>query len=287
MNWEMAKNWLIVAFFLLDLILGWQVYESRKELKSYVESYSDQVANTRTLLAEHGFSLDASVPANHPDMSFLRADFSTPSLASLAKTTFPNSKTYTVEQGEGVQSEQGVLKLLDNGQWTVTYRVLPEVSSEDPSTISRYFWNGQGYVLDDSRSARDDKEGHGARLAFLLQFDSFPIFDATATAVVKDHHLSEYTQVFLGNMATSGDKKPTITALDALNNLANAVDKSMLRPDNRIIDIKLGYYHKLPKAAGQSEGMPATTYWFPVWRIETEQQVFYVNAFTGEVDMSF
>jgi regulatory protein YycI of two-component signal transduction system YycFG len=287
MNWEMAKNWLIVSFLLLDLILGWQVYESRKELKSYVESYSDQVANTRTLLAEHGFSLDASVPVNHPDMSFLRADFSTPSLSSLAKTAFPNSKAYTVEQGEGVQSEQGVLKLLDNGQWTVTYRVLPEVSSEDPSTISRYFWSGPGYVLDDSRSVRDDKEGHGARVAFHLQFDSFPIFDATATAVVKDHHLLEYSQVFLGNMAPSGDKKPTITALDALNNLANAVDKSMLRPDNRIIDIKLGYYHKLPKTGGQSDGMPTTTYWFPVWRIETEQQVFYVNAFTGEVDMSF
>ncbi len=285
MNWEMAKNWLIIAFFLLDLILGWQVYESRKELRSYVESYSDQVANTKTLLAEHGFSLKASVPTAHPDMSFLRADFTTPSLSSLAKAAFPNSKVYAVNSAEAAQSEQGVLKVVDKGQWTATYRILPEVAPEDPATISKYFWNGDGYILDDRKPIRDDKDGHGDRVNFVMHVDSFPIFDATATAVVKDRHLLEYSQVFLGNIAPSGDTKPTITALDALNSLANSVDKSMLRPDNRIIDIKLGYYHKIPNAAGQSSGMPATTYWFPVWRIVTEQRVFYVNAFTGEVDI--
>jgi regulatory protein YycI of two-component signal transduction system YycFG len=286
MNWEMAKNWLIISFFLLDLILGWQVYESRKELTSYVESYSDQVANTKTLLAEHGFTLKASVPTDHPDMSFLRADLTTPNLSSLAKIALPNSKVYTVESSEAAQNDQGVLKVVDKGQWTVAYRDPPEVSPEDPTTISKYLWSGDGYILDDRRTIRDDKDGRGDRFTFVMHIDSFPIFDATATAVVKDRHLLEYSQVFLGNIAPSGDKKPTISALDALNSLANSVDKSMLRPDNRIIDIKLGYYHKIPNPTGQSAGMPATTYWFPVWRIVTAQQVFYVNAFTGEVDIS-
>lgn len=287
MNWEMAKNWLIVSFLLLDLVLGWQVLQSRREMNSYAESYSDQVASTRTLLAEHGLSLNAQVPTTHPNMAFVRADFETPSLQDILKSAFPNDDAYTLDVANGIgQCNDGTLKLLDKGEWNVSYSNPPKVSSNDLSSITPLLWNGQDYRVDEPLFDGTTASGNAAvHPVFIMHFQSFPFFDASVKATVKNNTLVGYRQVYLINIASSGDKKPTITALDALNNLANAVDKTMLRKDNRILNLELGYYHKLPNSAGDSQALPTSTYWFPVWRVVTASQVFYVNAFTGEVEI--
>ncbi|MCL6593979.1 MAG: hypothetical protein K6T31_08390, partial [Alicyclobacillus sp.] len=52
-----------------------------------------------------------------------------------------------------------------------------------------------------------------------------------------------------------------------------------------IRSLALGYVHKLPQAATGS-GQTAGQYWFPVWRVVTDQHVYFVNAYTGEVDLN-
>jgi hypothetical protein len=283
MNWEMAKTWLIVSFFILDLILGVQVYQSHRELMGYVESYPDQLANTKTLLAEHGFSLSATVPAQHPDMPFVRATYATPSLQLLGKTAFPSARNSNDDDGARmVQCTDGTLQVTNPGAWKVRYTVCPKVSDADLSTALHYVWHGDSYIRDTGFASGDIANSN--RPLFIMQFDSFPFFDVPVTLDVKDHQLLGYTQIYLTNVTASGDKKPTISALDALNNLASTVDKSTQRQDNRILSIQLGYYHKIPGSSTETEHVSTTSYWFPVWRVMTAREIFYVNAFTGEVE---
>ncbi len=283
MNWELAKTWLIVSFLILDLILGVQVYQSHQELLGYVESYQDQLANTKTLLAEHGFSLNAVVPSEHPDMSFVRANYATPSLQLLGKTAFPTATGSN--DGDGprtVQSTDGILQITDPGTWKVSYTVCPKVSGDDLSIALHYVWHGDSYIRDTGFEGADAANSN--RPLFIMQFDSFPFFDVPVTLDVKDYRLLGYTQTYLTNVAASGDKKPTISALDALNNLASTVDNSTQRQDNKILSIQLGYYHKIPGSSTEIDHIPTTSYWFPVWRVITAREIFYVNAFTGEVE---
>lgn len=286
MNWELAKNWLIVAFLILDLILGWQVVQSRKELVGYVESYSDLLANTKTILAEHGFSLDTTPPAQHPDVPFLHADYSSPSLPTLMQTSFPKNPSYAIDEDTGTaRTTDGVLKLVDKGTWVVQYDDPPLLSSNNPTDYLNFAWQGSNYAYESTVSTQTNNgPSKPSLVAFAQKYGSFWIFDSEVSMAVSNGKLLGYQQTSLSNMYAIGDAKPTISALDALDSLANSVDKSMQRIDNKVLSIQLGYIHKVPQNPNSSSSLAAPNYWFPAWRIITSQQTYYINAFTGEVD---
>ncbi|MCF8565675.1 two-component system regulatory protein YycI [Alicyclobacillus tolerans] len=278
MNWETAKTWLIAAFFILDLVLGWQLYQGRQEIIGYTESYSDLLANTKTLLAEHGFSLDAAVPTTHPDMPSLHADPSAPDLKSLAHDVFPQAKSVTVDPTTQVASTaSGKVKYLGSGQWQVSFNKPVRIAGSSLSPVMSTIWHGTDYVSDPVLSQSDS-------MAFLQAYNGYPIFDAPLWVDVSGNNVMGYTQSAIANISPVGQAKPIISALDALDSLANVVDKSTSSTDNRILRVDLGYARKA--AANPSPNAAASTYWFPVWRVVTTGQVYFVNALTGEVETS-
>jgi regulatory protein YycI of two-component signal transduction system YycFG len=284
MNWETAKNWLIAAFLILDLILGWQVWQSKRELTGYVESYSDLLANTKTILAEHGFSLDTSISQNHPNLSLVHAELNTPPLADLAQQAFPDVRSFTSDTTAGqVLSDQGKIKVLNKGTWQVTYAQNPALSAINTDVL-KYIYHSNSYAVDSLNVGGSNKQIQS--VSFYQRYQSYPIFDASVTVQMSHHKLLQYTQTFVQAINTIGQAKPTISALDALNNLANSVDKSSVHKDNKILMVDLGYAHKIPSSPSDSSSLSAPSYWFPVWRIVTSRQIYYVNAFTGEVNTS-
>lgn len=279
MNWERAKTWLITAFFLLDLVLGWQVYQSRVEFLGYVESYDDLLANTKTLLAEHGLSLATSVPSIHPSMPSLHADFPNPSIAQLAQTAFRNAKTIEVNLREGTaQAPEGNLLLLGNGMWQVRYTKSPQIPPGGTVTAMPIIWHGSDFTLDQAASSTGTQ-------VFTERYQNYPIFDAELIVSISNNTVTAYSQSALTNINAVGGVKPVITALDALNSLANTIDKSTGQTDNRILKIDLGYIRKVSVPPSNSPS-PPSNYWFPVWRIVTDVHMYFVNALTGEVDIS-
>ncbi|GMA50779.1 hypothetical protein GCM10025857_21360 [Alicyclobacillus contaminans] len=290
MNWELAKTWLIVMFLLLDAMLGWQVYESHRELTGYVESYADQLANTKTLLAEHGFSLDTTVPVDHPDMAFLQAIPQVPALTQLAKQAFPDAAAQAGPEitGDQVSTDEGTVHVLhrDDATWQVSYAAGRKLGAKGTDGELQYVWQGSRYTADVGRDALDvSGVGEGHRAAWYVErFGDFPVFDAAVRLDVVNGMMVGYLQTYVDSMEETGDRKPTITALDALNNLASSVDKSADGSDNKILNIALGYYHKPADGTAGRAQLPSTSYWFPVWRVITNQSTFYINAFTGEVE---
>ena len=278
MNWENAKSWLIVAFLVLNLALGWQLYQSRQEMLGYVEPYSDLLANTKTLLAQHDFSLVASVPQDHPDLPSLHASLAVPSLGELTHTVFPTMKHPTIDNTLGTSdTSDGRIKILGEGIWQVMYQIPPSLSDHHLSSVLQSAWHGPDY-LPDSATSQD-----GA-MVFLQHYQNYPVFDAELIVQTAPNQILGYTQSAITDIVPVGDPKPIISALDALDSLANAVDKSSQHTDNRILKLDLGYARK---AAGGATGQGgSSSYWFPVWRVVTLSQVYYVNALTGEVEVS-
>lgn len=287
MNWEVAKNWLLAAFLLLDLFLGWQVYESRREMLGYVASASDRLANTKTILSEHGFILDTTVPSEHPNMAFVRAEFASVSLADLGRAAFPESKALQIDEQAGmVRCAQGEIHTLGQGQWQVNYATPVPFSDQGLSGLPGVWQAGQ-YQPDTGRTPTNPagKAGgpaNGIRM-FAQTAAGFPVFDAEVQVDVAAGRATGFTQTALTGIAPVGDAKPTISAMDALDSLASAVDKSSNGTDNKILSVTLGYVHKVTKSPAGAQEMPAPNYWFPAWRVVTTRQTYYINAFTGEV----
>lgn len=276
MNWETTKTWLIVSFSLLDLFLGWQLVQNRQEMQSYTEPYADLLANTKTLLADHGFSLETSVPSTAPDLSTLKAQFANPKLSDLVTEAFPkNAPTLRQNASAGsADGPHGSIKMLGDGTWQVTYKTPQPLDKSGPEQVLKVVDNGSTYRLDPILS------GSGTKI-FDEQYNNFPIFDATVDSNVDATHLYGYMQTELTNITPADQPKPVITALDALDSLAQSMDKSAIGPDNKIDSITLGYAQKL---APTSSVTAASDYWFPVWRIVSGSAVYYINAFSGEVE---
>jgi hypothetical protein len=287
MNWEVAKNWLLAAFLLLDLFLGWQVYESRREMLGYVASASDRLANTKTILSEHGFILDTNVPLEHPNMAFVRAEFGSVPLADLGQAAFPQSNSLQVDEQAGVvRGNQGEIRTLGQGQWQVHYATPVPISDPGLSNLPGVWQAGQ-YQPDAghtpaSAAGKTGGSANGVRV-FVQTAAGFPVFDAQVQVDVAAGRATGFTQTWLTGISPVGDAKPTISAMDALDSLASAVDKSTSGTDNKILSVTLGYVHKVPKSPAGAQEMPAPNYWFPVWRVVTIHHTYYINAFTGEV----
>ncbi|MCL6441965.1 MAG: two-component system regulatory protein YycI [Alicyclobacillus sp.] len=278
MNWELAKTWLIGIFLVLDVLLGLELWQSKQEMRGYVESYSDLLANTRTLLAEHGFELETTVPSNQPNMPSIHAAFLNVPLDQLAKLAFPRVKNVDINQITGnVTCRLGTLRMLGDGTWQVTYQHPMPIPANTSVDNLPFVWRANQYTPDTALS------GNGVEV-LVQHFNGFPLFDSQVQIQTGKSAIMGFTQSALTGLTPVGGTQPVISALDALNSLANAVDKSSDSTDNKILSIDLGYTRKI-SATSLGEPQVSANYWFPVWRVVTSNQVFYVNARSGEVEM--
>lgn len=278
MNWETAKTWLMVMFLVLDLVLGWQWLQSRDALRGYVESNSDMLANTKTLLAEHGLALETDVPTDSPQMATLHASFATAALTDLAKIAFPETSVTPFNPATGIiTTKQGQIRLFEPGTWAVTYNpAVPFGRKQGVLSLANRLWHANWYTPDPSSNIGDET-------VLLERYAGYSLFDVPISLQIQKHTLLSYTENALVNITPVGANKPVISALDALDSLAVAVDKSTLSTDNKILKIDLGYLRKQPANPFGSTVTP-TNYWFPVWRVVTAVQTYYINAFSGEVE---
>jgi hypothetical protein len=261
-------------FFVLDLLLGWQYYSARSEIHGYVESYADLLANTRTLLAQHNFSLAAEVPTKHPDMPSLSARLSTLSGKQIRRVAFASRGE--VGGAQGGRTVVGTVRQIAAGTWVISYANPVSFDPKHPEQLLSQVVNGDDYEFDKGMGERD-------ALVFDQLYDGkYPIFDACVLVDVGGGRMTGYQQTMLTDLRAAGNPKPIISALDALNSLANSVDKSSQPQDNTIVQIDLGYQSNVSNSPATHGG--DNQYWFPVWRIVTSEGVFYVNAFTGELN---
>jgi regulatory protein YycI of two-component signal transduction system YycFG len=286
MKWESAKTWLIMAFLFLDCILGWQVYSQRQAQVAYVESYSDLLANTKTLLSEHGLSLEAPVPQGHDKLAVLKGTFADPSLVQLAGGAFPGIQQVHVDvTAAEAKLALGTIQITDVGTWQVNYTTPLITNLQRPSDILKAVWQGNQYVSDAASSVQPSDKPGLKRYNFTEKYQSYPIFDATVAADVGQAKLWSFTQTAVVDIQTVGGAKPTISALDALDSLANSMDQMMGSQGGSIISVEIGYAHKVAGDSPPDTSAASANYWFPVWRIVTPNTTYFVNAYTGEVNV--
>ncbi|EJY56767.1 hypothetical protein URH17368_0732 [Alicyclobacillus hesperidum URH17-3-68] len=276
MNWEVAKSWLIALFIVLDAVLGWQLYESRQLASDYAESPADLLANTKTLLANHGFSLDTQVPSGQPNLVTFQADLANPKLSALVQAAFPNVKGKLTYTGNvGVTTNQGSITVTAQGNWTVEYQSPMQITTTH--TVLSYVYRGSEYTPDPISSDPN-------HAVYYEMVDNYPIFDAAIVSTESKGLLVAYSQTLVEHVVANSSPKPVISALDALDSLADAVDKTDTATSSTVVRVDLGYARKVQVASGNQQVLQS--YWFPVWRIVTTAGTYYVNAFTGEVEMA-
>lgn len=267
MDWSRAKTYLILTFLLLDFALGYQYWRQQTEQAGYVQSFSEQLAEIRELLASQKWELRAEVPKATPELAFLHVRY----------------QSFPLEEWSGWIGEDGKLFYKGPGQVTVELsgkdvRPRPEddgTADKILSQVNLKIWPKNLYRFDGKI-----QDGEGVeRIRYLQIYDEYPIFSAPLELIVQGEKVTGYHLTALDVLGESGGKKQVISALHALRSLSESMDKSERRPDNKIIrEIRIGYYSK-PFNADE-------WYLIPAWRITTDREIYYVNALTGEAELA-
>ncbi|GAX89098.1 two-component system regulatory protein YycI [Effusibacillus lacus] len=267
MDWSRAKTYLILTFLLLDLVLGYQYWKMRTEQASYVQSFAEQLAEVRDQLASQNWELRTDPPKQTPELGFLQVRYlATPEKEWEKRIGEVDTLQY---KGPGRVSV-GVSSL------NLTVPMEEEKGGDKLlSQLAAKIWPKEVYQYD--RKIQDGK-GSGS-LLYLQVHNGYPFFSAPLEVIVQNGKVMRYHQVALDVTGEGGSKKQVISAIHALRSLSEKMDKSEKRTDNRVIhEIRLGYYSR-PFNADE-------WYLIPMWRILSDREVFYVNAFTGEVELA-
>ncbi|UOF91714.1 two-component system regulatory protein YycI [Fodinisporobacter ferrooxydans] len=289
MDWSKAKNYLIITFLFLDLLLGYQWWTIRHQASVYVDSFADEVASVKDLLATEHIRVKADIPKDTPTLSFLRARYKTLNMEKIAQTVLGHAKPTEVDQATQhviqYQGDHGEMLVLAPGSYRASWHTGDQIvvgNIEKANVLAKIspaltdqLWDGNQFKKD---YATVDNQGTGTAY-YSMQYQGYPIFPAMLAIELDHGKITGYQETLLDVTEEEGMKKrQVLSAVSALRSLATSFTSSSKNSLSsiEIRNIRLGYY-----------GKPYNEddwYLTPMWRFVTNTTTFYVNAITGEVE---
>jgi regulatory protein YycI of two-component signal transduction system YycFG len=286
-DWSRAKTYLILTFLVLDILLGYQFYTARQQAQEYVQSFSDQLQELKDVLREHRMASQTDVPKETPVMKFLQVHHPKKPVREIAADMLHEVQLVEDDKSKGrmkFTTAEGEFGVTGDGYLTLHFLPPLRLNEEHPAkmasavlgAVKPYVWNGELYHED--LVAKD-----GNTIWFAQYFGKYPLFSASLEVRLQNGEVMSYHQKALEigeQEETSGQR--VLSAIAAVRAVAESLDPKLLPAPGEeltIQDIRLGYY---------SRNYDDADVWYlaPVWRVVTEPKVFYVNAFTGQVEKS-
>jgi len=248
MDWSRAKTLLIIAFLLLDLFLGHEVYKVRV-LGEPASSRADATADaTRDLLELWGIRVEIPLPETAPNVAVLYV-------------RSPYDLGAVRAGGKQVWEYQGLLLAV----WKRALRV----TSPRPDAVAERLADE---VFRFPEYRYDPVQSLGSRHVFVQTVNNLPLFDVTVEATVENGVLRGYVQRY-AEVRQMGLAYPAVPPQAALFTL---VRNGLLPPGAVVRHVELGY-------TGYPTGSEEQAL-LPVWRILASGRVYYVNAITGGIE---
>jgi YycH protein. len=111
MDWSRAKSVLILAFLLLNVVLGYQLWENVSERLNTGQKLGDLDADTLRMMKERGISLatSASIPSETPELRDLTYRFTTTGMAEEIALEKPVDSRIIFDEKELIAQLGGVI----------------------------------------------------------------------------------------------------------------------------------------------------------------------------------
>lgn len=258
MDWSRTKTIFIVTFFVLDLFLGFQLYQ--KQSNNQFEYISESSVKIEDQLENAGIA--------YPELP--EAPKSLPHVIG---------ETYTFSKDEiaSVSSDDLMVTVSEDHVILHAAFIDPKktlgAEAESKSVVASHALFHDEYVFSEYLSEKRKE------LVFIQTYEGRPIFQRedspTGQIVVQlnsDEDISGFTQTYL-ETSEEGSEQEILTPIKAINQLFN---NKKLKNQDEITHIELGYYSLIE---GKVQVLA------PTWFIEVnESRHYYVNAINGLID---
>ncbi|WP_027094440.1 two-component system regulatory protein YycI [Cohnella thermotolerans] len=209
MDWGRAKNVLILAFLLLNIVLGYQLWlEWQERIDSSVD-WTSLPPETRQIMTNKGIRVDAEIPTETPEMREI---------------------TYRLlENPDGGSGSPIPLESQPNTRVVFAPEELQQALGGAIPELSEY---------------RFDNLGSNEKMFVLNRMvDGWPIFDVKIELFYKDQKITAYHQDRIEILPYGEAKLQKV--LPATKAVANLIDRNYLPAGSVIKEIQLGYHGQI------------------------------------------
>ncbi|SDC50969.1 Two-component signal transduction system YycFG, regulatory protein YycI [Melghirimyces thermohalophilus] len=244
MDWSKAKTILILAFLALNAFLADQLLQAKGEQAQKQEVSRETQQELQELLDKRHIRMKVDLPKKAFPVTSLDAK--------------PlELKTLHEQDSRWESTAEGSYRLTLEAPWPS--KQLEKLLQQTVPGFDQY---------------RKSDESDPDQLVYYQHHDERPIFDSRLLVTMKDGAASKLE---LYPLKIQTDNNTSQTGLSAQDALVRLIATGMIQKGSTVVDVTLGY-HGRPSYEGEDRVL------YPVWKIETQQAAFYVNALTQEIE---
>lgn len=210
MDWSRAKSVLIIAFLVLNIVLGYQLWaELRERIDSSVD-WTSLPPETQVTMNSKGIRIDAQIPTETPAMRDI---------------------TYRFKETPGSDSNRQIeLNPQPDTRIVFSPQELQQALSGVIPELDQYRFDNLG--------------GNEKMFMFNRTVNGWPIFDVKLELFYKNQKITAYHQDRI-DILPSDEAKPAQKVLPATKAVANLIDRNYLPAGAVIKEIQLGYHGQI------------------------------------------
>lgn len=282
LEWRKAIIILIISFLSLNLFLLANWWANNEPTGEFTLTHEQQ-QEISELLSQKGVKLDTQIPAEGIPQAFLEVAYQKVDEKKAVENFLgkdANPKIEELQEGKSYSLGSKQLIIMENGIISFFNKeeaeVLRDLNRDEAVEEARAFVEDHGGLPEDAvlNSVTYDPKSRGFLIGYVRKYDDFFMANSYIDVVVTPAGVRSYYQLWLHPVGYTGKRRSVISPLTAILRVISEVNSG---DEITITQIQQGFYTKFYDA----EQWQAA----PVWKIQlNHQDVYYVNAYTGELE---
>ncbi|MDD4503846.1 MAG: two-component system regulatory protein YycI [Clostridiaceae bacterium] len=286
MDWAKAKTILIAVFLVVNIFLVSIIFGASTSSIGYVDS--EKIGLITEYLAEKNITVTGKVPTKKNDMSSITVKYKLFKKEDIAGSFFSQEE----KAAESISGSTVKLKgkdieisIKDSRELNYTDSSISPAEAIDEKICRKNieeFLNRLGMKDHVYIRTSEDLEGY-KRFVYVQSFKGAAIYNSIMEFYVNDSGIRGARVVWFETVRQAGKKTEVISPVIALLYLPKHSKNSAI-PSMEVLEIQQGYYF----GTGESDQVDVSKVEegtaFPVWRIITNTDIIYINAYNEKVE---
>lgn len=285
MDWAKAKTILIAVFLAVNMFLAYIIFEASTGSIGYVDS--EKIKLITDYLAEKDISVAGQVPTKKTDMPSITVKYKLFRKEDIESFFSQKEKVEESISGSTVKlkGKNIEISIKDSRELNYADSSINQLETIDEKACRKNiedFLDRLGMKDNADIRMTEDLEGY-KRFAYVQSFKGAAIYNSIMEFYVNDSGIQRARIVWFETVRQAGKKTEVISPVIALLYLPEH-NKNSTIPSKEMLEIQQGYYF----GTGESNQLDVSKVEegtaFPVWRITTEEDIIYINAYNEKVE---
>lgn len=286
MDWAKAKTMLIVVFLAINIFLSYIIIGGTTSSIGYVDS--EKITLVTDYLDEKDITVKGQVPVKKTDLPSITVKYKLFSKEDIIRALFSPEEKPVESIDDGVEMLKGKdieVDIKDSRELIyIDSSISPAAAIEEKACRMRIdeFLAKLGMKDDGNIRAAEDIEGY-KRFTYRQSFKGAAIYNSIMEFYVNDAGVHRAKIVWFETIRQAGKRTEVISPVIALLYLPEH-NKASILPSKEVLDIEQGYYFGTGASDQVDVSKVAEGTAFPVWKITTERDIIYINAYNEKVE---